>query len=106
MPENKDTRCFTDSPDVRDAAQALIDLFVWEPGETGDEPHIDRAFPEFNDVLTALRNALSRDCGERCPTCNMTDAGYSVYIKGWCRDPWHGDDHLRRSRSIPSTEGK
>lgn len=32
---------------------------------------------------------------ERCPTCNVTDAGYSVFVKGWCRDPWHGDDHLR-----------
>lgn len=39
----------------------------------------------------------------RCPTCNMTDAGYSVYIKGWCRDPWHGDDHLRAS-SPPATQ--
>jgi hypothetical protein len=31
----------------------------------------------------------------RCPTCNMTDAGYSVYIEGWYRDPWHSDNHLR-----------
>jgi hypothetical protein len=27
----------------------------------------------------------------------MTDSGYSVYIEGWCRDPWHGDAHLRRN---------
>lgn len=45
---------------------------------------------------------------ERCPTCNMTDAGYVVYIEGWCRDPWHGDDHLRQraNQQITHTEGQ
>lgn len=32
----------------------------------------------------------------RCPTCGRTDKAYQD--NDWyCLDPWHGDDHLRRS---------
>lgn len=32
----------------------------------------------------------------RCPTCHRSDAEYHA-AEVFCSDPWHGDDHLRRS---------
>lgn len=35
----------------------------------------------------------------RCPTCHRSDEEYSAF-EGYCSDPWHGDDHLRRSAAL------
>jgi hypothetical protein len=56
-----------------------------------------RADPVSGNAQEAV---TSTNRAERCPTCNMTDVGYSVYVEGWCRDPWHGDDHLRQPLSL------
>ena len=39
---------------------------------------------------------------ERCPTCKRTDDGYILEMLD-CRDPWHGDDHLRRKSAARSS---
>jgi hypothetical protein len=47
---------------IKESAQAVIDLFVWEPDEQTGEvtPHLDRQTPHLYDALTRLRDALAR----------------------------------------------
>lgn len=78
----------------------LIDSGYYEPEEESMPMpgRDDWMEAEYREMKRAEDEQIEKDRAmkaERCPTCNMTDAGYSVYIEGWCRDPWHGDDHLR-----------
>ena len=48
-------------PALRDVAQKLVSLFVWEQSEETGEvvPHLDREIPHLYDVLTEIRDALA-----------------------------------------------
>jgi hypothetical protein len=54
----------------------------------------------------------AQGAAECCPTCGRTDAEHkvrAVYTEGGthhhlCRDPWHGDDHLRHSPAAVEPE--
>lgn len=39
-----------------------------------------------------------------CPTCGLDDLGFKSRSARACRDPWHGDDHLRKPPVLGTAE--
>jgi len=54
------------------------------------------------EMIVAAVNAYAQSkkirVPEHCQTCGMTDTEYS-HTARICSDPWHADDHLRRTSS-------
>lgn len=91
---------------IRQAAMNGLAADEWPQDNPHAEPDWKRIKPFRDRTAANLACRAPEDvAAHRCPTCHRCDAEYRKGVH-YCRDPWHGDDHLRRSAALIGENGQ